>query len=80
MYVCDLTLCVSTGFSGCCCQGDPTEWKAGGGRADPQSDPVLPSTALPTQQRPAERTGGESGTLVHTHTHTHFKSSGYSYW
>lgn len=63
---CELTHCASSGFSGCCCQGDPAEWEAGGGRADPQSGPVLPPTALPAQQRPAEGAGGASGSLVRT--------------
>lgn len=64
-----LTQCVFLGFPRCCCQGDASEWETGGGREDPEPDPVLFTTAVPTEQRPAEGAGGESGSLVLTYIH-----------
>lgn len=65
--LCQLCVCVSAGLPGCCCQGNPSEREAGGGRAGPQSDPVLPASAVSAQQRPAEGAGGAGGTLVQLH-------------
>lgn len=57
-----------TGLPGCGCQSDPCQWEACGGGAGAESDPLLPASALRAQQGSAERAGGESCTLVHTHT------------